>query len=181
MAFKMKGSSFKQTNTLDKVRLEDYLSKNRGQNNKFWEQSADTVAYHESGPHQRMQTDAAQDGGGPGRGMFQFESKYKEDSQDGFETAQNRYRNVGISTGLDLDKEIMNATSADQLSKDQQYSLFYANMIEGKADLTEYAKGNSSLEDIWIRGHKGIEKSGDRESFEESRVDAVTGLPKYKK
>ena len=181
MAFKMKGSSFKQVDTLDKVSLEDYLSKNRGQNNKFWEQSADTIAYHESGPHQRMETDATQDGGGPGRGMFQFESKLDPDSQDGFETAQNRYKNVGKTIGLGLDEEIMSATSADQLTKDQQYSLFYSNMIEGPANLTQYADGDSSIEDIWMKGHKGKEKDGDRKSFEESRVDAVTGLPKYNK
>ena len=181
MAFKMKGSTFKQKNVLNKESLEKYLSNTRGQTGKFWEQTGDTIAYHETGPHTRMETDDIQKGGGPGRGLFQFESKHNPNSQDGFETAQNRYKNIGRSTGLDLDSEIMNATSADQLSEDQQYSLFYSNLIEGKAKLVNYASGDMSIEDLWMKGHKGKEKEGDRESFEESRIDAVTGLKDYNK
>jgi hypothetical protein len=159
--------------TLDAVTLEHYLAENRGQTPEFWRATADTLAFHESGPHQRMSPTAVQDEGGPGRGMLQFEP-------EALKTAQTRHASIAKETGLQPDPEIMNATSADELSKDQQYSLMYSDMIENPSlPLKDYAKGKMSIEDLWVRGHKKKEAPGDRESFEESRQAAKKELSKY--
>jgi hypothetical protein len=168
---------------MTKSMLEDHLSKTRGQTNEFWEQTGDTIAYHESGPNQRMSPTARQitnnkKKDGVGRGMFMFESK-DDVKKDGFETAQKRYSNIAKSKNLGEDPEIMNAKSADELSKDQQYALLYSDLIEGPAKLSDYAEGKMSIEDLWIKGHKKKEVPGDRESFEESRKDSEEGLKKY--
>ena len=104
-------------NTLDVVTLEHYLADTRGQEPEFWRATADTLSFHESGPHQRMDPQAVQVGGGPGRGMLQFEP-------DALETAKNRYEATANKLGFDTDPEIMSAKSADELSKDKQYVLF---------------------------------------------------------
>ena len=168
---------------MTKSMLEDYLSKTRGQTSEFWKQTGDTIAYHESGHSQRMSPTARQitnnnEKDGVGRGMFMFETK-DDKGKDGFETAQKRYSNIAKSKNLGEDLEIMNAKSADELSEDQQYALFYSDLIEGPAKLSDYAKGKMSIEDLWIKGHKKKEVPGDRESFEESRKDSEEGLKKY--
>jgi hypothetical protein len=119
-------------------------------------------------------------GGGPGTGLLQFESK-DAPGKDAFETAKQRYVNVTkVNKGFEPDPAIVNAKSAAELSKEQQYAVFYANLIEGPAKLSDYAEGKMSITDLWLKGHKGVEKPGDRESFEESRKAAKKDdLKKY--
>lgn len=151
--------------------LEAYLSKTRGGDISTWRDAADKIAYHESGPYQRMSPTASQDGSGIARGMFQFESASTGGSGS-LETAIQRYRNVANKLGKELDPEIMNATSADQLNPDQQYALFYSNLIEGPAKLADFATGKLPLVDLWLQGHKKVEAEGNRSSFMESIKDA---------
>tara|TARA_Y100000817_G_C16765760_1_gene503764 strand:+ start:46 stop:450 length:405 start_codon:yes stop_codon:yes gene_type:complete len=119
-----------------------------------------------------MDPQAVQVGGGPGRGMLQFEP-------DALETAKNRYEATANKLGFDTDPEIMSAKSADELSKDKQYVLFYSDLIQGPADLKMYADGKMKIVDLWLKGHKKKEAKGDRESFEESRQAAKTGLKEF--
>lgn len=159
--------------SLDAVTTEHYLAKTRGQTPEFWRATTDTLAFHESGPHQRMSPTAVQDEGGPGRGLLQFEP-------EALKTAQKRHAVVARTMGLQPDPEIMQATSADQLSKDQQYTLFYSDIIQNEnVPLKDYAKGKMSIEDLWIKGHKKKEAEGDRGSFQESRKAAKTGLKDF--
>ena len=158
--------------SLDAATLERYLADTRGQTPQFWKATADTLAFHESGPHQRMDPKAVQTGGGPGRGLLQFEP-------EAFNTAKVRYKQIAELRGLQPDPEIMKATSADQLSADQQYALFYSDMIQGKVKLSDYAQGKLPLVDLWLQGHKKVEAHGDRESFEESRQAAKKELKNY--
>lgn len=157
---------------LDAVTLEQHLADTRGQDRDFWKATADTLAFHESGPHQRMDPRAVQIGGGPGRGLLQFEP-------EAFNTAKVRYQQIAKLKGFEPDPEIMKATSADQLSADQQYALFYSDLIQGKVKLSDYAEGKLPIADLWLQGHKKVEAPGDRESFEESRQAAKTELKKY--
>ena len=158
--------------SLDAATLERYLADTRGQTPQFWKATADTLAFHESGPHQRMDPKAVQTGGGPGRGLLQFEP-------EAFNTAKVRYKQIAELRGLQPDPEIMKATSADQLSADQQYALFYSDMIQGKVKLSDYAQGKLPLVDLWLQGHKKVEAPRDRESFEESRQAAKKELKNY--
>jgi hypothetical protein len=109
---------------------------------------------------------------GPGRGLFQFEGP-------SLKTAQQRHKNIAKQMGVSPDPEIMNATSADQLSREKQYLLFQSNLLESPAKLANYASGNMSLEDLWLKGHKRKEAEGDRAAFQESRLDAKKNLSKY--
>lgn len=167
---------------LSAIDLENYMSENRGNTPEFWKATADTIAYHENAIPMTgsMSLTRPQIGGGPGRGLFQFESKDNPD-KDAFETAKQRYVNVSkVMPGYEPDPAIVNAKSAAELDKEQQYALFHANLIEGPAKLANYAEGKMDIEDLWLKGHKGVEKKGDRESFEESRQAAKKDdLSKY--
>lgn len=167
---------------LSAIDLENYMSENRGNTPEFWKATADTIAYHENAIPMTgsMSLTRPQIGGGPGRGLFQFESKDNPD-KDAFETAKQRYVNVSkVMPGYEPDPAIVNAKSAAELDKEQQYALFHANLIEGPAKLANYAEGKMDIEDLWLKGHKGVEKKGDRESFDESRQAAKKdNLSKY--
>ena len=143
----------------------DYVVKTRGGDRDRWGAVADTIAFHESGPRQRMNPEARQYPKGPGRGVFQFEGP-------SLKTAQNRYKTVANVMGVGVNPNILNATSADQLSLEDQYTLFYVNMLEGPAQLGKYPKGEIDIIDLWLDGHKLIESPGNRESFLESQREA---------
>ena len=164
------------------VDLEDYMSRTRGNTREFWKATADTIAYHENAIPMtgRMSLSRPQIGGGPGKGLFQFETKDNPD-KDAFETAKQRYINtVKMMPGFKPDPDIVKAKDAADLDKEQQYAVFHANLIEGPAKLADYASGKMSIEDLWLKGHKRVEKSGDRESFRESQQAArKDDLKKY--
>ena len=152
---------FQKPKTLNFNNILDYVVETRGGDRDLWGKAADTIAFHESGPWARMDVGAKQYLGGPGRGLFQFEGP-------SLKTAQKRYTNIAKSKGFTPNPDILNAKSADQLNAQDQYTLFFANLIESKAKLSDYAKGKMKLEDLWLTGHKNVEKQGDRESFLES-------------
>ena len=176
----------KKPEILTAAYLENYLAESRGRTPDFWRHSADTIAFHESGPLQRMDPQAIQksytkDGvkyDGPGRGMFQFENG-EAGGQESFQTAQKRYNATAKARGVSPDSEIMNASSPLDLSADQQYALFYANIIQDeKVKLADYANGNMTLTDLWLVGHKKIEKPGNRNAFAASVEEAKKGIIK---
>ena len=145
--------------------ISNYIVETRGGTKDTWGQLADTIAFHESSPWSRMDPKAKQYQGGPGRGLFQFEG-------ESFNTALKRYKNVADAKGYTIKDSIVNATSADQLSSEDQYALFFANLIESKAKLSDFTDGNLSPVDIWLQGHKNVEAEGDRASFLESKKAA---------
>ncbi len=155
----------KNSNVLDYNALSNYLVDTRGGTVDTWGQLADTIAYHESSPWSRMDPKAKQYQGGPGRGLFQFEG-------ESFDTALKRYKNVADAKGFTIKDSIVNAKSADELSSEDQYALFLANLIESKTKLSDFADGNISSLDVWLTGHKNVEADGDRASFLESKTAA---------
>tara|TARA_R100001463_G_scaffold5551_2_gene18768 strand:+ start:12184 stop:18405 length:6222 start_codon:yes stop_codon:yes gene_type:complete len=177
----------------NRANIEKYLVNSRGRDKDFWQATADSIAFHESGHQQRMDPKAIQilkDGSysGPGRGMFQFESKASKGSGS-LETAQQRYQNIvkvlkkkNIGD-FALDQDILDAKDARDLTEDQQYALFYANLIEGDVVLKDYADGKIPLVDVWLKGHKLKEdKNKDRGAFAESlRAAKKDGIPRKKK
>lgn len=150
-----------QPKTLNFNNILDYVINTRGGTKELWGKAADTIAFHESGPWARMDVGAKQHLGGPGRGLFQFEAP-------SLKTAQKRYTNIAKSQGFTPNPDILNAKSADELNAQDQYTLFFANLIESNAKLSDYAEGKMKLEDLWLKGHKNVEKEGDRNSFLES-------------
>ena len=158
---------------LDLNNIMNYIIETRGGDIDLWSGAADSIAYHESSASQRMDPKAVQVSGneetgfydGPGRGMFQFEPS-------SLKTAQARYKNIADVTDFNIDQNILDVTDARDLSKKQQYTLFFANLIESDAVLKDFADGKLSLEDLWLQGHKNKETEGNRESFRASIEDA---------
>tara|TARA_R110002012_G_scaffold278711_1_gene466423 strand:- start:2099 stop:3235 length:1137 start_codon:yes stop_codon:yes gene_type:complete len=165
-----------------------------------WQAVGDTVAYHESGHHQRMDPRATQRVtdelagsptrgqtiDGPGRGMFQFETgptqrfpKAQESWQTGIQ------RTVNVLTTKGVPREVINnwrgtvPEDPREASEDLQRMIFLANLTEGAGDTEAYARGDISLGKLWATGHKGKWDQNDLKSFEESKKDAETGLKKY--
>ena len=174
----------KENQELGLSNILSYMVDTRGGTENLWTDLADNIAYHESGYEQRMDPKAIQrsneyvDGKktgniipGPGRGMFQFESKELNGSGS-FTTAQKRYKNIAEATGLKLNENILNAKEATELSKQDQYTLFFANLIESKAVLKDYADGKLLAEDVWLKGHKNVSVDGNKESFRSSVKNA---------
>jgi len=172
----------KNNQVLGLTNIIDYMVESRGGNEKTWTDLADNIAFHESGPQQRMNSQARQitkDGekDGLGRGMFQFEP-------ESFDTAKIRYKNVADAaakvTGIKykLNENILNAESALDLSAKDQYTLFFANLIESPAVLKDYADGKLSMADVWLKGHKNVSKKGNRKSFANSMEAAKKELGK---
>lgn len=166
----------KDNQVLGLTNIIDYMIESRGGNEKTWTDLADNIAFHESGPQQRMNPQARQitkDGkkDGLGRGMFQFEP-------ESFETAKIRYKNVADAVGYKLDENILNAESALDLNAKDQYTLFFANLIESPAVLKDYVDGKSSMADVWLKGHKNVSKEGNRKSFANSMEAAKKELGK---
>jgi len=163
-------SSKPKSNVLDLDNTLDYLVDSRGNTKDFWGNTADTIAYHESWHTMNPKMKQADDG--PARGMFQFEGP-------AFKTFQNRYKTVANALELEVDEDILKATSADQLTPKQQYTAFLVNLIESDAVLKDYADGKTSIEDLWLTGHKNVEAKGDRKSFrtsvDKSKVKGIKG------
>jgi hypothetical protein len=149
----------KKSDVLDLDNALDYLVDTRGGNRDLWGNMADTIGYHESA--HTMDPLQKQIGGGPGRGIFQFEAP-------SLVTAQNRYKRIADRLDLKTDPEILSAKSALELSPEQQYSLFLINLSESEAKLKDYADNKLPLVDLWLQGHKNKEAKGDRGSFRTS-------------
>jgi hypothetical protein len=148
-----------KSNVLDLDNALDYLVETRGGTRDLWGHMADTIGYHESG--HTMDPLQMQNSGGPGRGIFQFEAP-------SLITAKNRYNRIADRLKLKPDPKILSAKSALELSPEQQYSLFLINLSESQAKLKDYADNKLPLVDLWLQGHKRIEKDENRESFRTS-------------
>ena len=160
---------------LDAFMMEKFMADKKGGDPETWRAVADTIGYHESGPWGRMDPKATQVPSGIGRGIFQFETTHSES----FKTAKQRHRNVAKAMGVKPDPGILKANNADELSREQQYLLFYGNMYESPAKLSDYTSGNLPLVDLWLQSHKRKEAEGDRKAFESSRLDAKRNLRNY--
>jgi uncharacterized membrane protein (UPF0127 family) len=144
--------------------LERYMAKKKGGTPASWKAVADTIGFHESGPWARNDPKAKQRGGGPGRGLYQFETTHSKS----FATAQQRHRNLARLMSMPVDSAILKAKSADELTADQQRTLFQGNLLEGPAKLKDYVSGDLTTEDLWLKGHKRKEAKGDRKAFRAS-------------
>jgi len=125
------------------------------------------IAFHETGGDQRYNPKARQvasgGGEGVGRGLFQFEQRYRDPNtgelgQAGGLTARNRLAQYFEGKGQDvpewLNQENMNDPSvgfdASQLTPEQQKMLFLGNIRMGKGRTLE---GMEDTADWWSKHH----------------------------
>lgn len=138
----------------------------------------DSMAYHETGPHQRMQPNAVQiaeekktgkEVPGVGRGLFMYDQP---------STLRDANRLITIAGNMGMEppafatqlKASDGTSRADTLSADQQHMLMTANLIaDEKAPFKAYGRGDASLEDLWYGGvNRRDEEAKARGEFRES-------------
>ena len=121
-----------------------------------YNQLMDYVAYHETGPEQRMDPAAKQKGGGPGRGLFQFEIG----DDKGGNLAVNRTYNYLTRNNIDVPNwlyDIWEGKKSADLSKlnaNQQKMLFLGYHREHPtSNFGNIWSGNQSIQDFWLKNH----------------------------
>ena len=121
-----------------------------------YNQLMDYVAYHETGPEQRMDPAAKQKGGGPGRGLFQFEIG----DDKGGNLAVNRTYNYLTRNNIDVPNwlyDIWDGKKSADLSKlkaNQQKMLFLGYHREHPtSNFGNIWSGNQSIQDFWLKNH----------------------------
>lgn len=111
------------------------------------------IAYHESA--HTMDPTIEQQGGGPGRGKYQFEVG----KDRGAITAARRTKRYYESIGEEVPKWLEKASSGDsldvtKLNSEQQDILFLGNMrMHPKADFSKVWKGEETVQDFWANYH----------------------------
>lgn len=117
---------------------------------------------------------ALQDGGGPGRGMFQFEVKDKGGSNEA-KTVETRLSNFEKTYGkLPLSAEVRKELAKPQpdftkLPEDAQKALLWVNltMKTDHDEVGDVAKGKLDVRDLWLQYHwagKGEEERAKKEA-----------------
>ena len=155
----------------EKDKLIAKLIKEKGGSRKDYLKLLTSIAYHESA--HSMDSSISQQGGGPGRGLYQFE----EGKNAGGITAAKRTAQYFKENDMTVPEWLKKAASGDsldatQLSAEQQDVLFLGNMRKHpKADLGKVVKGEETIKDFWLDYHwagaaKDREKRG--KSFEDS-------------
>lgn len=150
-------------------KLIDILIKEKGGTRQQYHLLMNKIAHHES----KGDPSVHQIGGGPGRGLFQFE----EGDRRGGKTAANRLityltRNKKeIPAWLEATK-YSNSINAADLTPRQQKMLYLGNMREHpKANFSKVWDGSESEEDFWAKYHWAGDKKDEfkrRKSFKHS-------------
>jgi len=166
----------RKSNRLD-YRVARELAKRKGGEPEMYLAMADTIAYHESGPHQRMGINAWQDNkeDSPGKGAFQNEG-IQYGGSGNLETTQTHLNRTMGYWGESLPDRIANATDASTLSYGDQRALALAHFLQGPVPMADYASGKLTTADVWSKGWKKTEPN--MSSFEASRASAAEdGIP----
>ena len=156
-----------------------HLLDKKGGTAELYEDMMSAIAYHETGPQQRMKADAIQliedeEGNlvpkGVGRGMFMFEAGEKA----GGITAVNRTVREFKENNIEIPEWLETAyksTSLDAstLTPEQQKVLFIGNYLQHpQANLGKYAKGEESIKDFWGKYHHAGGATTDYSAWEGS-------------
>ena len=144
---------------MNEIRLNELLQliiRDKGGSPQQYNQLMDYVAYHETGPEQRMDPAAKQKGGGPGRGLFQFEIG----DDKGGNLAVNRTYNYLTRNNIDVPNwlyDIWEGKKSADLSKlnaNQQKMLFLGYHREHPtSNFGNIWSGNQSIQDFWLKNH----------------------------
>ena len=141
-----------QDNPLNYTQMLREVSKRYKQTPQTMDDLMDRIAFHETGPGSRMNPETIQSGGGPGRGLFQFETG---EGQGGM-TAMRRLRQYFKDSGGEIpgwtDYNPREGLDASKLTPHQQKMLFMANtMYHPTASLEGVNPDN--LGEYWQKYH----------------------------
>jgi len=144
---------------MNEIDLNEFLQliiRDKGGTPQQYNQLMDYIAFHETGPAQRMSTSAKQKGEGPGRGLFQFEVGENK----GGNLAVNRTVNYLERSDQFVPQwlrelwEGKKSVDVSNLSADQQKILFLGYHREHpSSDFSKLWSGQQSTADFWLRNH----------------------------
>ena len=155
---------------MDEIGLSELMQliiRDKGGTPQQYNQLMDYIAYHETGPEQRMDPKAKQISGnekegfydGPGRGLFMFEVGEKK----GGNTAVNRTVKYFKDNNLPLPKWLYDlsmgskeskSVDVSSLSADQQKMLFLGNHREHpNSNFSNIWTGQQAISDFWLKNH----------------------------
>ena len=167
-----------------------------------WYNVANTVAFHETGPKQRMSPTAIQKVtdkvagsdtfdqqiDGPGMGMYQFEIEPTErfpKASGGWNTAINRTARFLLEKGYPI--PVIDAwregvpDNASEASEDLQTMIFFGDKIQHpNADTGALASGDITIDDFWAKSHKGKYDDDHLTDFAASTTLANEQLPLWR-
>jgi len=150
----------------------DYVSNQKNAESSTILNLMNTIAFHETGPHQRFDPAAIQGGDPdmPGRGLFQFEMGEKQGGNTAINHVKQMYDKMGMSMPAELQKAfdgtVGNASlDASKLSAEAQGILFLGDALMGRPRLQDYTGGKMNEFDWWAKYHK---RSGVSEATREN-------------
>ena len=157
-------------NDVDK--LINYLIKEKGGTKEDYLKLLDSVAYHESAG--TLDPSIKQIGGGPGRGVYQFEVGKNAGGITAARRTKQYYEKIGEKIPTWLDNTLLkDSLDASNLTREQQDVLFLGNMRQHpKANFKNIWDGKESIADFWANYHwAGDAKDRDKriKSFNESQ------------
>lgn len=132
-----------------KKKFLDALFEEKGLDRDKMQMLANSIAYHES----KLDPKVSQKGGGPGRGLFQFEMG----KNNGAHIAAKRYKRLANQYGVEPNEEIINLSGdydISNLSPQAQQELFFAyHRGHPKADLTAFDGTKEAAHKFWANYH----------------------------
>ena len=154
--------------------IEDIIKK-KGGTIKDYDELMNKIAYHESG--HSMNPKQLQIGGGPGRGLFQFE---EGDHKGGITAIKRTYKYL-TDNNISVPKWLENANknksfNASDVDEYKQKMLFLGNMMQHpKADFSKVWNKEESTEDFWAKYHW----AGSKKDYRNRLKSFNTSLKKY--
>ena len=149
---------------MDEIGLSELMQliiRDKGGTAQQYNQLMDYIAFHETGPAQRMNPKAIQerkekDSIRYGRGLFQFEMGDKK----GGNTASNRLANILDREGIEKPQWLIDiwenkkSVDASKLTADQQKMLFLAyHRDHDNANFSNIWSGQQSVPEFWSKYH----------------------------
>jgi hypothetical protein len=134
-----------------------------------WEDKFEAIAYHETG--KTMDPTQKQVGGGPGRGLYQFE--YLEDpsklDRSAAATAVNRaverFNDQGRQIPEWLFKLHQEPADFSRLSKEKQQILLIADKLQGPGDFGDVLSSSKDFSEWWRKYHHKKDKGPKAKKF----------------
>lgn len=155
----------------------DYVISKKGGKPDDYMNLQNAIAYHETGPQQRLSAEAVQlvevDGElkpeGIGRGLFMFEAGKNAGGITAVNRTYNEYKKAGLEVpGWLGELHEQDNLDASQLTDEQQRVLFLGNYMQHpKANLGDVISGKLPIRDFWGQFHHAG-KDTNYEMFDQS-------------
>jgi hypothetical protein len=147
------GVSFDPSIMSDYDRMMGEVTGRYGQSPEQMENIMNRISHHETGPSQRMEAGAIQEGGGPGRGLFQFETGEGQGGMTAMRRMRQYYKDVLKQDAPEwTEYNPREGVDASKLTPEQQKMLFMANTRMG-ANRTFEGVDEDNLANWWNQYH----------------------------